>query len=59
MNLNQLKQIWSNILSCSVAWSERRYTWRHEKILSVLADSPEKARETATKGQVAQVHQLC
>lgn len=31
--------------SCSVALSEGRYTWRHDQILSVLADSLEKARK--------------
>ncbi|XP_052674360.1 uncharacterized protein LOC128156311 [Crassostrea angulata] len=31
--------------SCSVALSEGRYTWRHDQILSVLADSFEKARK--------------
>ena len=31
--------------SCSVALSEGRYTWRHDQILSVLADSREKARK--------------
>lgn len=49
INLKQLKQMWScgaYILSSrSVALSKGRYTWQHEKILSVLADSLEKARK--------------